>query len=150
MLGDERRVIGGVDHELVRETLRIGEAQPITVTLRRDTLVAEPRRPEVDRLRRPYAPHDAVHHAGARAAGDRTGVLEEGEVGPRLGLLFAVEEVVDARIVLVDGLRSHPEPEHARVEVDVFGRVARDGGDVVDAVEVHGGPLARACLPYRV
>ena len=45
--------------------------------------------------------------------------------------------MVDGRVVLVHGLLHEPKPEHAGVEVDVPGRVARDARDVVDAVELH-------------
>jgi len=71
------------------------------------------------------------------------GVLEERQVGAGARALVAVEEVVDARIVLVDRLRRHPQAEHACVEVDVARGVAGDGADVVDAVEVHGAPYTR-------
>jgi hypothetical protein len=47
--------------------------------------------------------------------------------------------VIDGRIVLVDSLGGHPQAEDARVEVDVARRVACDGGDVMDAFEVHAG-----------
>ncbi len=83
---------------------------------------------------------DAVHHSGTRPARDRAGVLEEGQVRARLGVLVPVEEVVDAGVVLVDGLRGQPQPEDARVEVDVAPRVARDRADVVDPLELHGRP----------
>jgi hypothetical protein len=79
-----------------------------------------------------------MHHAGAGAAGDRVRVLEEGEVGAGAGVLVAVEEVVDARIVLVDGLGGQPQAQHARVEIDVAARVSGDRADVVDAFELHG------------
>jgi hypothetical protein len=49
--------------------------------------------------------------------------------------------VVDAGVVLVDGLRRQPQPQHARVEVEVAPGVAGDGGDVMDAFESHGTPL---------
>ena len=71
------------------------------------------------------------------AARDRARVLEEREVGAGAAVLVAVEQVVDARVVLVDRLGGQPQAEHARVEVDVARRVARDRGDVVDAVESH-------------
>jgi hypothetical protein len=45
--------------------------------------------------------------------------------------------VVDGRVVLVDRLLHEPQAEHADVELDVGGRVARDRGDVVDAFELH-------------
>src|SRR5579884_226170 len=84
--------------------------------------------------------HDAVNHprAGAPRLGAR--VLEEREVGARPGVLVAVEEVVDAGVVLVDGLGGQPQAEHAGVEVEIAPRVAGDGADVVDAFELHGLP----------
>ena len=51
--------------------------------------------------------------------GMRTGILEERQVGARAGLLVAVEEVVDGRVVLVDRLGDQPQAEDPRVEVDV-------------------------------
>ncbi len=102
---------------------------------------ARPRPPGARPRRRaqPDAVDDPVDHARAGAAGDRARVLEERQVGAGRGVLVAVEEVVDARIVLVDRLRGQPQPQHARVEVDVAAGVAGDGADVVDAVELlHG------------
>jgi hypothetical protein len=56
-------------------------------------------------------------------------------------VLGAVEEVVDARVVLVDRLGDEPEPEHPRVEVEVPARIAGDRADVVDPVERHAANL---------
>src|SRR4029450_13942340 len=39
--------------------------------------------------------------------------LEEGDVGAGRALFVRVEEVVDRRIVLVDGLLDQPQPEHS-------------------------------------
>jgi hypothetical protein len=78
-----------------------------------------------------------MDHARARPAAPRARVLEEGDVGAGAPVLVGVEEVVDGRVVLVDRLLHEPEPEHADVEVHVSGRVARDRGDVVDAVQLH-------------
>jgi len=50
--------------------------------------------------------------------------------------------VVDRRVVLVHGLLHEPEPERARVELDVEACVAGDARDVVDAVELHRLSLA--------
>ncbi len=72
---------------------------------------------------------------GAGAAGLRAGVLEERDVRAGRAVLVGVEEVVDARVVLVDRLLDQPQTEHARVEVDVAASVAGDQGDVVDAVD---------------
>ena len=138
VIGDQRLVAARVDDELVVEALGIGEQQTAAVeSLRLDAVVAEARRPEADRLGRRDTPDDAVHHARTRTARHRARVLEERQVGAGLGVLVTVEQVIDGRIVLVDGLRGHPQAEHARVEVDVARRVAGDRGDVVDAVEGH-------------
>ena len=131
MVGDQRLVGHVRDDELVPKPLRIAEATRVAVALD-----AEPLGPEVERLRRADAPDDRVHHAGAGAAGCGARVLEEGDVRARRPLLVRVEEVVDGRIVLVDGLLHEPQPEHAGVEVDVRRGVARDAGHVVDAVEL--------------
>ena len=84
-----------------------------------------------------------VHHPGARLAGRGARVLEERQVVARRALLVAVEEVVDRGVVLVDGLLDHPQAHDARVEVDVARRVARDAGDVVDALELHARGYTR-------
>ena len=109
-------------------------------------LAGEPLLPEVERLVGADAADDRVHHPGARPAAPRARVLEEGDVGARAALLVGVEEVVDGRVVLVDRLLDQPQAEHARVEVDVPRRVARDQRDVVDALErmsVVTSPAAR-------
>src|SRR3712207_8499664 len=53
-------------------------------------------------------------------------VLEERQVEARRALLVAVEQVVDRRVVLVDGLLDQPHPHDARVEVDVARGIAGD------------------------
>ena len=63
---------------------------------------------------------------------------------PGAALLVRVEEVVDARLVLVDRLLDHPQPERAGVEVDVALRLGGDRGDVVDALELHLRLLVRS------
>ena len=55
--------------------------------------------------------------------------------------LVAVIEMVGARVVEVDGRLDEPQPEHAGVEVDGAGRIARKRCDVVDAVRAHGAGL---------
>jgi hypothetical protein len=135
--GGQRLVAACVDHELVRERLGIREAQARLIALHRDALGGQTRGPEGERILRADSVHDAMDHPGAGPAGARVGVLEEGEVGAGAGELVAVEEVVDAGIVLVDGLRDEPHAEDAGVEVDVAAGVAGDRADVVDAFELH-------------
>ena len=71
------------------------------------------------------------------------GILEERDVAPGRPVLVGVEEVVDGRVVLVDGLLHEPQAEDARVEVDVPRRIAGDARDVVDAVERHRAQRSR-------
>ena len=49
-----------------------------------------------------------------------------------------VEEVVGARIVLVDAPLDEPHAEHAGVEVEVLLRRSGDRGDVMQPVDTHG------------
>src|ERR671923_174587 len=93
--------------------------------------------PELERLLGGDAPDDRVHHAGPCSPRRRARVLEEGDVAAGAPLLVGIEEVVDGRIVLVDRLLDEPEPEDARVEVDVPRGVAGDRRDVVNAFESH-------------
>jgi hypothetical protein len=93
--------------------------------------------PELERLWPGDAPDDPVDHAGPRATLGHPRELEEREVGPGAALLVGVEEVVDGRLVLVDGLLHQPQAQHSRVEVDVALAVLGDRGDVVDALELH-------------
>jgi hypothetical protein len=137
---DERRVRAVDDGKFEAQPLRIGEHQrtrlPVQVG---HPFAAEPVDPEVERRLRCDAEHHTVHHAGAVLPCPSAGVFEEGEIGARRPVLVGVEQVVDRRIVLVDGLLDQSEPEHARVEVHVGRGVAGDGADVVDAFELHGG-----------
>ena len=77
-----------------------------------------------------------MNHPRTRAPAHQAGVLEEGEVGARAAVLVCIEEVVDRRVVLVDGLLDQAQAHNAGVEQDVFGRIGGDGADVVDAVQV--------------
>jgi hypothetical protein len=81
-----------------------------------------------------------VDHPGTGAAARGAAELEERDVGARAPLLVGVEEVVDARLVLVDSLLHHPQAERSRVEVDVRLRLAGDRSDVVDALQLHDSP----------
>ena len=95
-------------------------------------------RPEVERLLGRDPEDDAMHHARPRTSAPRARVLEERDVRARGAALVGVEEVVDGRVVLVDGLLDQAQAEHAHVEVDVARRVAGDRSDVVDSLEAHG------------
>ena len=136
MLRDERVVAAVVDHELERQSFRVGKDERAVVRLAADAVV-----PEVEGLRRGDAERNAVHHARARATRRRVGILEERDVGARGAALVRVEEVVDGRVVLVDRLLDEAEAERAGVELDVARRVAGDAGHVVDAFEPHAAIL---------
>src|SRR5919201_1973262 len=132
--------------QLELEPFGIGKTKRAVLTRDRHAFVAEPFRPEVERVRRRDAPDDAVHHPRPRAAAADAGILEEGKVGAGAAGLVGVEEVVDGRVVLVDRLPDESEAELARVEVDVPRRIGRDRGDVVDALELHAASLAHAAV----
>ena len=134
MRSREGLVAGTSHHDLVPQPLEVREED---AAVRRNASTLDPRGPEVQSLRRPDAPDDPMDHPRAGPPGPRTGILEERELRARPAQLVGVEEVVDRRVVLVDGLRRHAQPQHMRVEVDVPGRVARDRGDVVDSLDLH-------------
>ena len=67
--------------------------------------------PEGQRVGGSHARDDPVHHPGAHAAGRGVGVLEERQLGPGPSPLVGVEQVVDARVVLVDRLGHQSQPE---------------------------------------
>ncbi len=148
MLGRDLRVLGGqrlvagVDRrELQSEPLGVGEREAPVGSRDRDAFLAQAVRPEVERLLGRDPEHDAMHHARPRMPAPRAQVLEEGDVRARGAALVRVEQVVDGRVVLVDGLLDQAQAEHAHVEVDVARRVAGDRSDVVDSLEAHGGSL---------
>src|SRR6266511_2252845 len=135
VLRDQRLLAARVDEQLMLETLRIVKEERLPLALD-----AQPLGPEVERVLRADAPEDPVHHAGARMSLGRARVFEEGDIAPRAAALVGVEEVVDGRVVLVDGLLDEAQPELVRVEVDVRRCVAGDRRDVVDAFEFHTAP----------
>src|SRR5690606_21641500 len=66
---------------------------------------------------------------------------EERQVRAGVSLGVRVEQVVRARVVLVDALLDEPDAEHAGIEVEVLLRGAGDGGDVMQTARaVHGVP----------
>ena len=129
------------------EALGIGEAEAVAVALALGPLAGQPLGPEVERLGGRDPPADAVDHpvTGAPRRGAR--VLEEGDVRAGAALLVGVEEVIDGRVVLVHRLLHEPQSQYARVEVDVAAGVAGDGGDVMDALELHAFTAYSRTLP---
>ena len=121
------------DHELVVQPFRIDEADDVAVARRRRRARPRSRAPPTEPTRQTTVctmPLPARPFAAP-------GILEERDVGARVALLVGVEEVVDGRVVLVDGLLHEPQPQHAGVVLDVLRRVARDAGDVMDSLQLH-------------
>ena len=108
VLGGERLVDVRAHRQGVAEALEVGEPQLAVDALGGDALVAQAGLPEVQRGVGPDARDDRVDHAGTGAAGDGTGVFEERQLGAGAPLLVGVEQVVDARVVLIDRLGDHP------------------------------------------
>ena len=117
VVGDQRLVGNVRDDELVPQALGVGEADDVAVPLD-----AQPLAQKSSASAEPTRQTTVCTMPGARAAGRGARVLEERDVGAGRALLVGVEEVVDGRVVLVDGLLHEPQPEHAGVEVDVPGR----------------------------
>ena len=134
VVGDQRLVGNVDDRQLVLEPLRVGEDEALALALGLGVVGAQPLRPEVERLGRSDPPDDPVDHPGAGPAQGRARILEEGQVGARVPILVGEKEVVDGRVVLVDGFLDQPQTQHAGVEVDVALGVLGDRGDVVDAL----------------
>src|ERR1700674_49803 len=91
-----------------------------------------------------------MDHPGTRAAGAGAGVLEERHISPCACVFVCVEEVVNGRVVLVDRFLDQPQTHHPGVKSKVAWRVSRDGGDVVDAVELLHLPGYTAPTQYFV
>ncbi len=93
-------------------------------------------RPELERLPRTNPKRDPVDHSRPSPPAREAGIFKKRKVGARAAVLVRVEEVIDRRIVLVDGLLDQAQTHHACVEENVARRVGRDRADVVDAVEI--------------
>ena len=145
--GGERRVRGVGDDELVVQALGVGEAE----RRRRAASRAAPRppgapprsraRPSKRTRQRTRCTIPAPARPGVASRNSKKVISEPGRAG-----VVAVVEVVDVGRVEVDGLLDHPQPEHARVPVDVAPGIAGDRGDVVEAFECHCVTVCnRAC-----
>ena len=74
---------------------------------------------------------------GCRAARGATGQSKKVMSVPGVACAVGVEQVVGAHVVLVHGLLHQPHAERAGVEVVVAPGVGGDGGEMVDAGELH-------------
>jgi hypothetical protein len=149
MLGDQGVVPALVDRELERKALGILETDPVGKPVGLHTVARQALLPEIERGRRCDAPHDRVDHPGPRTTARDPGIFEERDVGTRAPLLVCIEEVVDGRVVLVDGLLHHPKTQGPDVELDVARGVGRDAGDVVDPLELHGRLPSFALISFK-
>src|SRR5207344_141493 len=134
--------------DLEAEALRIGERQAVAFAGHLDALALQALLPERHGVGRADPPYNRMHHPPARAPAAGTRILEEGDVGAGARGLVGVEQVVDRGVVLVHGLLHQAQPEDARVEVDVPGRVAGDRRHVVDAFQLHGCCSSRSRSYY--
>ena len=139
-----KRLVRGLDvPDLQAEALGVSEGQTVAVAGHLDAPALQAVIPERDGVGRGDPPDDGVDHAPSCTPAARAGVLEERDVGAGASGLVCVEQVVDGGVVLVHGLLHQAQPEDARVEVDVPGRVAGDRRYVMDAFQLHRFPLLR-------
>ena len=139
--------MGGVALPLVvdeRETLALGilelEDEP-TVALcdlaDGDALLGQVVTPPVEGV----APvHSQVRPRDAASAALLAGhvPIEERQVVPRAADGVGVEEVIGADVVLIHAALDEAHPHHLGVEAVVRADVSGDGGEVMNAGEVHG------------
>ena len=135
---DQRLILGRYHRQFVIEPLGVGEAQRPLEPLRLDPVALQALLPKGKRvLGRPPARRSGGPSPAPARPGGTPGVLKEGEVRSGAALLVGEEEVIDGRVVLVDGLLDQAEAEHSRVEVDVALGVLGYRGYVVDSLELH-------------
>ena len=135
MVGDQRRSGTSTTEQLVLEPLGVGEDAGRRPS-RSDSVPLARSRSAQKSSASSEATRQTIRWtipAPARP-GRRAGVLEEGQVGAGVPLLVGEEEVVDGRVVLVDGFLDQPQAHHAGVEVDVALGVLGDRGDVVNSL----------------
>ena len=65
------------------------------------------------------------------------GPVKEGDVGAGRAKAIGIEQVVGRGIVLVHGFLDHAEAQGLRIEIMVAGGIGGDGGEVVQAIELH-------------
>src|SRR5689334_12081796 len=92
-----------------------------------DAIRMQPGLPEFER-----SPRDRERNLsgepGAVAAAGHTRPRKEGQVGAGVGVTIGVEQMIGLGGILVHTLLHEAHAEHARVEVEVFLRVASDAG----------------------
>ncbi len=137
LLLDTGQANKGEPHAVRIAEAQHGLAEALDRHLMRHALLDEAMRPEADRTFR--NPEDRLLRlADAEAA--RSGMLprEEGQDRAGRGIHIAEIEVIGAGIVEIDGLLDEAQAEHPSIEVEIAARRARDGGDVMKAVDLHG------------
>jgi hypothetical protein len=135
------RAFSAVVHEAEPLALRIFEIEELSPVAFRDRIVRHTERGET--LLPPgeaLPPRDAQARAhdtvgAAPLTSDRP--VEKGEVGARRGETVRVEQVIGADVILVDRLLDEPHAERGRVEGVIAGGIGGQGGEVVDAGQVH-------------
>ena len=148
MLGSHGAVVPGRERPAGRsgrlderdaQPVRIDERQRALAEARLDRVDAravllEARAPELEAVRRHFEPDlDRKPVADPRRRHLRPGKERQIRAGMSFGV--RIEEVVGARVVLIDALLDQPHAEHAAVEVEILLRRPGDGGDVVESVD---------------
>jgi hypothetical protein len=74
--------------------------------------------------------------------------IEESQIAAGRGDAVAIEEVIGRHVVLVHGLLDQPQAHDACIKGDVAWRVGGNGGQMMDAGELHDGPRP-GCRLFR-
>ena len=121
------------------QAVRIDERQRALTESRLDGIHAravllEARAPVLEAARRHFE-RDLDRKSIADARRRHLCPRKERQIRARVAFGVGIEEVVGARVVLIDALLDQSHPEDAAVEVEVLLRGSGDGGDVVQAVD---------------
>src|SRR5262249_22443790 len=111
-----------------------------------DALIDQTMRPVADRgLGNAEAGGGGEPHT--TSPGGRVFPWKEGQDRPGCADLIAVVKMIGARIIEVDRLFHEAEAQHARVELEIVGRLAGYGSDVMNAVHCY---LRSSSWPKRL
>src|SRR6476620_943689 len=116
-----------------------GLAEALGQRLMLHALLDKPMRPVADRCRR-YREGRGLRQAETAATGGSMLPRKERQNCPGASCLVAIIEVIGAGIIEVHRLLDKAQPQRARVEVEISGRLARYRGYVMDAS--HRSPLS--------
>ena len=66
--------------------------------------------------------------------------VEESQIAAGRGFAVGIEQVIGGDVVLIDRLLHEAHAEQAGIESDIARRIGGDGGEMMDAGELHGVP----------